>query len=162
MTGRWFIDGIDIFLNWKIGIEKASEDLLRFPPKKESIVHDWKDAHGKDYDLSKKYFDERISTLDLWIITDSEDEFWTNRNALIAQLMKPGLNRLTLANHGMRDYFFFYVSTSSWKDVVKLRGENGEKKIGHKFQITICEPQPQAEGEIPTAIADEDNRIIIT
>ncbi len=159
--GMWYIDGIDLWLNFSIGVERASTELLRYPPKKAGIVHDWMDSHGKDYDLTRIFFDERVMPISMWIFVNSEEDFWSKYNGLISILSQPGLRRFSLKAHGTRNYYFFYQESST---PIRVKGLKGipQDVIAYKFTITICEPEPQQNIDAATFISDEDNRLIIT
>ncbi len=80
LSGYYFIDGVDVWANYALVIQKGSADFLRYPAKKESITHDWPDRNGLDVDLSKIYFKEKTGTLECMIITYTEAEFWLKHN----------------------------------------------------------------------------------
>src|SRR5436190_9059255 len=107
-TGYAFIDGIDLWTAFNMIIEKGSADFLRYPPKKDSVQHDWKDSHGIDVDLSRYFFKERQGVLNMAMIADSEDDFWEKHNSFIATLTQPGTRRLSLKSHGQNSYDIFY------------------------------------------------------
>ena len=56
LSGYWFLDGIDVWKNFAIAIEKGTSDTLRYPAFKPPISHDWPDQNGIDVDLTKKFF----------------------------------------------------------------------------------------------------------
>jgi len=162
MNGLWFLDGIDLWAAFNIAIEKGSADTLRMPPRKEGIVHDWPDAHGKDYDVSTFFFDEREITLNLFVIHQDEADFWKKHDAFIAQISKPGmLHRLNFKAHGNRNYYVLYKSAGPRIQVKSLKGIPANQVI-HKFSINLVEPEPTPNPDAVTAISDEEGRIIIT
>lgn len=161
MQGHWYIDGIDIYLAYGLIIEKGSADLLRIPPRKESIVHDWLDKSGKEYDTDYFFFDERQTTLNVGILADTEAQFWDNYEKLVAHLSKPGLRRLEMKAHPGKQYYFLYKECGGITQVVALTGRN-EGMVGQKFTLTIVEPNPSPAEAKTQAISDETGRIIIT
>jgi hypothetical protein len=161
LSSNWYIDGIDIWLAYNMAISEGSANLLRFPQKKESLSHNWSDANGKDYDLSEIFFDERISTLKMYVLDVDEDAFWIKYNAFISKLSEPYLHRLSLKSHGARNYYFFYKECSSYQQNISLKGIP-DNVIAHTFNITIVEPNPNPLGDVTEFIIDEESRFLIT
>lgn len=155
----WFIDGRDITAAYGLYIQKGTADVLRLPPKKDGIVHDWREVNGKDYDLSKIVLDERITTFQVGMIAASESLFFQQLDAFKALLLQPGLRRLEIATHPGRQYYFFYKDWSSITQMEPLRGTGGE--VAQLFTLTICEPSPSTAENQTIAISDEDGAILI-
>jgi hypothetical protein len=161
MQGMWYIDGVDVFTAYGLVIEKGSADLLRIAPRKESIVHDWRESHGKEYDTDYFFFDERQTTLNVGILADTADQFWTNYDNLVAHLSKPGVRRLELKAHPGRQYFFIYKECGSIAQVQPLTGDPNSP-VGQKFTLTIVEPNPSPATGTVQAIVDDQGRFITT
>jgi len=157
---RYFLDGYDMWLAFGVFVSKGSGDLLKYPPKKESITHDWQDSNGVDVDLSRVFFDMRKVAISFCIIADSEADFWAKHNNFIGQWIKPGLRRLTLASHPSKSYFVYYEECNSYEDVTKLLGLAATRTIAMRFNMVIVEPQPDNTYK-NTYIVDEQNKFII-
>jgi hypothetical protein len=161
-TGYWYLDGIDIFSAFAIAIKEGTAGFLQTPERKDSIVHSWSDQNGLDVDTSKIYFKERSITLNCWLFTETETEFWQKRNAFLSQISKPGLRRLTFTSHQGRSYFVVYQSTSGYRQIPARTLRNiPDNMILHEFSITVLEPSPQIEYGDTFLVAD-DGAFIIT
>lgn len=162
LQGYWFLDGADMWLNFGLAIRKGTADLLAYAPKKDSITHDWPDQNGIDVDLSKVYLKERQVVLQCMILTETEADFWTKHNALIARLVKPGLRRLELKAHGNRSYFVYYVECSNYEQLpTKTLKGIADNMVVHSFNLTLIEPQPQI-ADSTVFIAANDGAFLIT
>jgi hypothetical protein len=165
LSGYFFMDGMDLWVNFGLVIERGSADFLRYPPKKESITHDWLDSNGVDVDLSRIFFQERQVTLACGIIADSEEDFWLRHDSFIATLTQPGLRRLMFKSHGDRQYFVYYKDCSNYTQIKALKGQEasilGPNKVAAKFSLIIEEPNPFVDSTL-TVIVDEDGRYLTT
>lgn len=162
MQGYFFLDGFDLYLNFGLIIELGEADVLRYPPRKEPPEHDWLDSHGVQTDLTTPRFNKRDVTLQCAILAPDEATFWTYHDSFIAQFIKPGLHRLEFMSHPGKQYFVYYKSTDSYRQVMPLTGGPFANMVGHKFNLTIVEPDPsKSYGTVITAIADDAGRIII-
>lgn len=161
LSGKWYLDGIDLWLNFGLIIEKGSADLLALPPKKESITHDWKDANGIDVDLTNFFFAEREIPLQCGILAASEEQYWQKKEAFFSQITQPGLHRLEIKAHGERSYYIFYKETNNYSQVTTLRNLPDDRKIAHKFTVVVVEPEPQLFND-SVFIIDEDGRYLVT
>lgn len=158
LSGYWFLDSLDLWDNFKTGIQKSSTDALKFPPKKESLEYNWMDQHGIDVDHSAPKFSARDITLNCFIDCDSTEEFNEMRDALIAQLMQPGLRTLKVAAHGVdKIYYLEYKSCSGFEAVKSLKTES--VKNVHKFSLNMREPDPSNSAS--ARMVDESGRYII-
>lgn len=161
LSGNWWINGVDVWQAFNIAISEGSANLLRYPPKKEGIVHDWSDQNGKDYDLSHIFFDERTSTLKLYVLGVDEQNFWGKHDGFISLITQPGLHRLSLKSHGARNYYFFYKECNSYQQNITLKGIP-TNVIAHTFSVTIVEPNPNPTGDAAQYIIDETGRFLIS
>lgn len=161
LKGLWYLDGMDLFETFGFGIEKGSADLLRYPPKKESITHDWLDQHGVEVDLSKVFFAPRDISLQCFMMAEDETTFWNNHDAFIAQITKPNLHRLELTAHGNRQYMVYYKECANYTQLVPVRGIAGSRFIGHRFTLNLVEPEPNVKA-VTIALVDDAGRFIVT
>lgn len=166
VSGKFFIDGQDLWAIYRVFIEESSAELLRYPPKKESITHDWRDANGIDVDLTAVFFAQREVAIVFAIITENEEDFWLYHDRFIALLVKPGLRRLQLSSHGQRSYHIFYKECNNYSNVIKLQGIDPnatlipDRLIAHKFTIVFVEPEPTVNRDV--FLVDDSGRHIIT
>lgn len=159
LSNKWFIDGIDIFTAFGLFIEEGSADFLKFPPKKDSIEHDWMDANGRDVDLSRIFFDQREGVLDMAIIATDMDDFFTKQQSFIATMTQPGTRRLTLYSHGQKDYFIYYKECNNYKTVKALTGEL-TGLFAYRFSMVVVEPEPKIDPS-QVFIIDHDGNYLI-
>ena len=161
-SGFWFLDGMDIWNNFNIGIQDGLAKFIPLTKRKDSITNNWSDQNGIDVDVSRHFFSERTVSLNCWIFTESENEFWTKRNAFIQQWAKPGLRRLTVTAHQGRSYFVIFQEVSGYTQVKSHTLKNlPDNMIVHEFTITLLEPQPQADyGDVFIA-ADNGEFLIV-
>jgi hypothetical protein len=157
--GMWYIDGIDIWLNFAVAISNGLAKFLPLTRRKDSISHDWPAQHGLDVDVSKHFFSERTVTMNCFLITETESEFWTKRNAFIQQLAKPGFRRLTVTAHGGRSYFVIFQEVSEYVQRKNLKNIPANKVV-HEFSITVMEPSPQLD-YTDTFIASDNGEFLI-
>lgn len=160
VSGKWFIDGIDLFDIFKVFVERGGADFLKFPPKKSSIEHDWQDANGRDVDLSRIFFDQREGVLHLGIIATDTEDFFEKQRSFIALFAQPGLRRFTLAAHGQRSYFIYYKECSSYNTIKGLTGED-TGLFAYRFTVNVVEPEPQIDPQDVFWVTG-DGRYVIT
>jgi hypothetical protein len=161
VSGRYFLDGNDLWLTFGVFIEEGSADFLRHPPKKTSIEHDWQDSNGVEVDLSRVFFDKREGVLNLAIITNSEADFWTKHENFISQWAQPGLHRLSFKSHGERSYYVYYKECNNYKSAKALTGDGNSGLIAYRFSMVIVEPEPQIDASHVFLIT-EDEYFLIT
>jgi hypothetical protein len=161
LSGRFFLDGIDLYTVFGIFIEEGSADFLKYPPKKASIEHDWQDSNGREVDLSRVFFDQREGTLNMAILTNLESDFWQKHNDFISQFAQPGLHRLEFSSHGSKSYFVYYQETNNYKSVKPLRGSEETGLYAYRFSMVIIEPEPQIDAS-NIYLIDEEGHFLIT
>lgn len=156
--GKYFIDGIDLWTNFRIIVRKGSNDaFLKQPKKKDSLTHDWQDTNGLDVDLSKIFFEKREITLKLAMVSETETEFWRQHIAFFSMLSQPGLRRLTVKELDY-DYFVYYSDCTSFDKIRSLRSTGKNMFL---FSLILIEPNPTIVSDI-TYLAVEDGRFIVT
>jgi hypothetical protein len=160
LSGRWYIDGIDIFTTFGVFIEEGSADFLKYPPKKDGIEHDWKDANGREVDLSRFFFDQREGVLNMAIICTNATDFWTKHDQFISQMIQPALRRLSLASHGDRSYYVYYKECNNYSAIKPLTGDDAGL-FAHRFSMVVVEPEPQVDAS-HQYLVDEEGHFIIT
>lgn len=155
---RYFLDGIDLWLGYRVGVESGSDDFLRMPKKKEGIQHDWQDENGLDVDLSRIFLEAKEVELKCHILAPTEADFWISYDALLATLTKPGVRRLTITEFG-RDFYVFYKSCEIYTRFTRLLDSN---LVACKFTLKLMEKNPTASALPPSFLVDEAGRFIIT
>lgn len=158
LSGRHFMDGIDLYLTYGIFIESGIDDFLKFPARKEGITHDWKDSDGVDTDLSQNFFAPRPIALRCALIAADENDFWKKYNDFIFRLMQPGLRRLEFTQFTGRSFYVSYDATSAFDRFTRLVQAN---KIACKFTLNLTEQKPKLDSA-NVYLIDEAGRFIIT
>lgn len=163
MTGYFFLDGTDLYLNFGLIIEMGEAEFLRYPPVKDSLEHDWIDDDGVEIDLSRNYFQKRECTLQCAILAPDEATFHMRRDAFIAQIIRPGEHRLEFKTHPGRQYFVTYRRTENWQQTVPLTGSAFDGLMGQKFSLVLLEPNPARSysSDVQIALGDDEGRAII-
>ncbi len=156
---KYFIDGIDIQTVFGIRVESGSDDLLKYPAKKDSITHDWQDANGVDVDLTKLFFKERTISLRCNILVEAEEEFWNKYQSFLAQMAKPGYRRLQLSEFGEKSFYVYYKECTSFERKTNIKNNPG--KIACKFTLNMVEGEPNIDNN-NVFIVDEQGRFIVT
>jgi hypothetical protein len=157
--GKYYIDGIDLWKAFGIFLESGTDDFLKFPAKKDGISHDWEDANGVDYDLSRVFFKDRTISLNAAIVADSKDAFWQQYNSFLAQIAQPGTHRLTIDELD-NSFYIFYKECTSFTRFTRIKTPTGDK-VGCKFIINVVEPAPAINNE-DVYIVDDEGRYLIT
>lgn len=163
LQGLWRIDGIDLWTTYGIALSTGSADFLKYPPKKESTTHDWKDSHGIDVDLQRIFLGPNEGVLNFYIFANSTQEYFDKHDAFINLWIKPGTRRLEIAAHNDRSYFIYYKETNNYDQVKNLKPGDpmAEYKIVHKFSMVVVEPEPKLyPGNV--YIVTEDGKFLIS
>jgi hypothetical protein len=160
-TGLYYIDGKDLWTIFGVFVEAGSDDLLKYPAKKDSIEHDWMDADGIDVDLTRVYLSEREINLKMAIYATSEDDFWNKYNGFIAQMTQPELRRLQIKEFGMRSFFVYYKECTNYTRLTRVL-DGTTTFIACKFNLKLVEPMPKPDDTGDQFLVDEDGRFIVT
>lgn len=161
LSGRYYIDGMDLWTVFSIIVEDGSSGFLQYAPKKESITHDWQDSHGLDVDLSQYFFEARDIPLRCAILADGEEDFWTKYQAFIQLLMQPGTRRITVGEFGERSFNVFYRECNGWDRFTRIKDKLVGERVACKFTIIFTENEPAVNND-HVFIIDEDGRFLIT
>ncbi|QDK80808.1 hypothetical protein EXU85_20235 [Spirosoma sp. KCTC 42546] len=136
MNLNYSINGV---LFSQLGIKVASsEGVVDGLSLKEPFAVDWPDAHGQVVDLSRPRYEAREIRLTCWMVASSADNFLTQQNALLTELVKSGTQRLQFTPvTGKPLVFEVYCKAGvtikkEWRDGVMI----GE------FTLILIEPQP--------------------
>ena len=158
LSGKYYIDGKDLWTVFNMFVEEGTDDFLRYPAKKDSITHDWQDSNGIDVDLTRVFFTERSITLRLGMIVSNEADFWSKYNQFLMQMALPGLRRIEPKSLGERSFYCFYKECTDFMWVTRIKNVN---KIGIKFTLNMVEPNPEIANDT-VFIVDEDGRFLVT
>lgn len=156
--GQYFIDGKDLFLVFGIVVESGSDDLLKFPERKDSESYDWQDENGIDIDLSRVFFGSREINLQCSMHAKDEADFWNKRQAFMATLAQPELRRLEVTELSS-SFYVYYKSCPTFTRFTRIKRSSAAGVS--KFSITFIEKSPTIDSSNVYMITD-DNRFMIT
>jgi hypothetical protein len=159
-SGRWFIDGKDVWNNYGLIVESGSDGFLEYPAAKQGISHDWPDQHGVDVDLSKRFLQSRDISLRCGIIAVDANDFWAKYRALISDLMLPNARRIEYAEFGAQSFYVFYNTTNAFTRFTRLL-DGTVQKIACKFTLVLTENEPQLDNN-NVFIIEETGKFLIT
>lgn len=159
-SGFYQMDGKDLWTAYNLIVESGSDDFLKYPAKKESITHDWRDSNGIDIDLSRVFVNPREISLNCAIVVSDAAEFWNKYNGLIADLSQPGKRRITVVEFGSRSFFVAYSQCTNFSRLTRVK-EGTATKIACKFTLVFIEPEPSLESS-NIFIVDEEGRFLVT
>lgn len=157
INNSYFLDGKSLYGVFGIGVESGSADLLKFPDRKDSTSHDWLDENGIDIDLSRVFVSSREATFNMWLIAASEEDFWNKYNTFFGFVVKPGLRRLTITEHG-KDYYVYYKKMGTLTRFTRIKETN---EIALKFSVTFIEADPTTN-TAPVFLVTQSGAFIIT
>lgn len=159
-VGQYYMDGADLWLVYGVTIRAGSDDLMKFPERKDSISHDWEDENGIDIDLSRVFLQSREATFQCNIIANNEQDFWQKYNSFLAMLVQPNLRRLEISELSA-SYFVYYKQCPSFTRFTRIKAGPHSGKVAAQFTITLVEQSPNIDASNRYVI-DEQNRFIIT
>lgn len=157
-SGRYWMDGRDLWDVFGVIVEDGSEGFLKLPAKKDSITHDWIDQDGIEVDLTNIFFHDRDITLTCVMIADNETDFWIKRSAFIAQLRQPGARRIEINELGARSFYVYYKENTGFNRYTRIL----EGNVVCRFLILFCENEPTEPTSDDVFIVDEDGRFLVT
>lgn len=97
MKGLWYIDGIDIFVKYNIGIVRDGfNDLFVFPAFKDLYYNDWPENDGIDIDLSDPKLNNKTVDIKFASVTLDNEMI----DSFIVFLTQPGYRTLTMTTLG--------------------------------------------------------------
>jgi len=159
--GVYKFDGLDAWDAYKWSIESGSDDLLQLYKSKEVYSKDWKGQNGRQYDLTKRFFEDKVATLSGPIIADSKEEFWEKYLAFWNYLKSPGAK--LLYSHELEQTFsVFYLDSPNTKRLTRLQGDPNKiaMKLEIQFQVMFMEFEPPSSVPQPPVVNAGGNKSI--
>jgi hypothetical protein len=136
MTGLIIMDGNDFWTTYKVLIEKIT-GTLSVAKTKSPVLHDWKDDHGEEVYLDKRFYEPREITVKGAIIGSTASDYVSKVNAFQSALLGVGFRRLKFANINKR--YLCYTKDGAVIDrITKWTGS----AIAGKFTLKFIEPYP--------------------
>lgn len=162
LTGKWFLDGHDIWKTFSLIIYDGATTFLELPEVKPKIERDWQNANGLSVNLNRVFYKSREITLSCYLLEYSEAEFIKKRDLLLTQLSKPGERRLSFTSMGQRSFYVDYLNSTGWNHIEPLSGVSHSREVMYEFNIIVRELNP-AKGMIEdNFLVTEDGRYIIS
>lgn len=159
--GQYSIDSFDLWASFGYVIESGSDDLIQLPKSKEVFSYDWKDQNGRQYDLSKRFFDDKIGTLSGYIIANDKDDFWTKYLALWDVLKSPGQRQL-YSFELEQTFNVFYLESPNSKRFTSIQDfpDKIAVKIDIQLQVMFMEFVPPVVVPRPPIVNAGSDKII--
>jgi hypothetical protein len=156
--GYYELDGLDLWDNYGVFIEKGTDDFLILPERKESIQYDWPDLSGLSIDTATPAFKERQVELSCAIVANDESDFWTKYDAFRDALMAPGTRSLYVIELE-KTFDVVYMKCTSFNRFTRLKTVS---KVAAKFRIVFLipdSPEPLLD-EFDVPLTDEDDNTL--
>lgn len=163
LTNQYNIDSKNFWEEYGYVVDSGSDDLLGIEKSKEVYSFDWKGQHGKEYDLTKRFFEDKTATLTGHLIASDKTEFWTKYTALINLLKAPGV-RMIYSFELEQTFAGFYLESPGVKRLTRLLEFPGKiaMKLDLTFQIMYSEFEiPGSEPRPPLVDAGPDKIITL-
>ncbi|WP_448104743.1 PKD domain-containing protein [Pedobacter panaciterrae] len=152
-SGLYKFDGLDVWNTYGYAVGSGSDDLLQLYKSKEVYSYDWKGQNGRQYDLSKRYFDDKVATLSGHIVVATKEEFWQKYLALWEFLKSPGAK--FLYSHELEQTFsVFYLDSPNVKRFTRLQEfpEMITVQVDIQLQVMFMEMEPPSSTPQPPIV----------
>lgn len=159
--GQYTIDTQDFWIAYGWMIESGGDDFLQLYKSKEVYSKDWKGQNGKQYDLSKRFFDDKVVTLSGYLIAEDEDDFWIKYLALWDLFKAPGA-RSIYSFELKQTFSAFYLDSPNAKRLTRLVDHPGKiaMKLDIQFQVMFMEFEPPISVPRPPKVNAGPDRTI--
>jgi hypothetical protein len=144
-TGQYYIDAIDLYNTYGVTIKAGSNDLLRFPKRKDSISHNWPDQNGIDIDLKRVMY------------TNGEQDFTNKYMAFLSHLARPGTRRIEISEVG-KSFHVYYKDCTNFVRHTRIKTVT---KVVCEFSLVLVEVSPEIDASNVYLITD-DNLFLIS
>jgi len=151
VTGKWFLNGADLYTTYGLILQEGKSALLTIGERKESLSFSWPEADGTEVDLSAPAFQDYNVTLKMAFLATSQADFNAKRKAFFEELTRPGSHTLTIADHAT-DYIVYYANSSNFRigskrlsgvDLVFVQFDLG-LKVQNEYSVDLGTAQPVA------------------
>jgi hypothetical protein len=156
-TGQYYIDAIDLYNTYGVTIKAGSNDLLRFPKRKDSISHNWPDQNGIDIDLKRVFFEPREVVLECVMYTNGEQDFTNKYMAFLSHLARPGTRRIEISEVG-KSFHVYYKDCTNFVRHTRIKTVT---KVVCEFSLVLVEVSPEIDASNVYLITD-DNLFLIS
>lgn len=149
-TGRFLIDGVDLFTTYKIIVEKA-EGLDVLPKAKKRDTHDWPDESGIAVNPSTSLYYEAMNiSLQCVLVENTYAAGIKKLNGLISML---GTANFRILNSTFRGQLFPVL----YEDItnIKPNGGLGKSEVAIEFTLKFICPYPERRKGVATVTAGQ-------
>lgn len=125
------LNGNDLYDVYGLVVTGGSDDLVKFPKRKDTLINNWRESDGSQYDLTNPKFEDTPVTLNCCLIADSEANFWAQYTALLTAFSMSGTLALEVVELG-KTFSIFYKETSKAERLSRIKNTT---KIGMNLDI---------------------------
>lgn len=156
MTGDLYINGLDAYVNWGVGLEMgALEALMSFKPNKEPVTNKNVTAEGSYYVCGAGLTDERTVSIPIHIVSQDRADFLIKLSGFY-ETIKSGLITIDIRKPVVKTYKMYYVNCTNY----------GHNLAGlAKFMLTMLETNGGHDGDdggaVPSPTEDDLERYLI-
>ena len=139
MNLLWKINNVDIYSAYSTAIKKGSYlDIMSPPVPRKRLEHDYIDANGAQVDTTSALtYEPRRFALKILITGSNYSNYWTNYNALLTAINKPGTFTLYIKDIG--------ITVTLLYEGMKCVSKPHSLRSGHiavEYEISVFEPNP--------------------
>jgi hypothetical protein len=138
MTGKWYLNGSDLYTTYGAAIMKGSyNDLLLPPTPRKRLEYEFLDQNGLTVDTTSplKYQAKRFK-MQFALKASSDTQFWTRYNALFTALAISGTVTLQIVDLN-KTFTLLYEGTSKVDKLTKIAGAT---MVFAAFEINFLQP----------------------
>lgn len=142
MTGKWTLNGLDLYDVYGAAILKGSyNDMLTPPVPRKRLEHEYIDQDGVSVDTTSAltYQPKRYPII-MAIKADSYTQFWERYNALFGQLSQATSFTLWVQDLG-RTFTLLFEGVSKVEKLTPINSGTG--KVFAKFEINVLDPMTE-------------------
>lgn len=139
MTNLWKINNIDIFSAYHCAIKRGSYLEIMSPPvPRKRLEHDFIDANGTAVDTTSTLtYEPKRYNIKVLITGVNYADYWTNYNALLTAINKPGTFTIYIRDIGIT-VTLLYEGMKCVSKPLSLRSG----RIAVEYEISVFEPNP--------------------
>ncbi|WP_288447903.1 phage tail domain-containing protein [uncultured Chryseobacterium sp.] len=133
---KWSINGRD-FADFGINVQESKGVLDKLKPR-ERNAYTWAEYHGKQYDLSKPFYEAREMELQCWLKAEDSDQLTTNFNAFLSLFDTKSTKRFEIEPFGNKEYAYEVLLNGP----AELTKEFRDGEMYGNFSLKLIEPNP--------------------
>lgn len=133
---KWSINGRD-FAEFGINVSESKGVLDKLKPR-ERNSYTWAEYHGKQFDLSKPFYEAREMELQCWLRASDSDTLTENFNSFLALFDTRSTKRFTIEPFGNKEYAYEVLLNGS----ADLTKEFRDGEMYGSFTLKLIEPNP--------------------